>query len=110
MLSLSLISLSPEERGKGRRWGGVSGEAIDGRWWETVMGEGCSEVGAGAGGWWGSKGSILFLLFLQSHSLFLNEFWFDYVCFGGGSVHHDYLIMFILEMLLVVGLYITLLI
>ncbi|KAJ0838063.1 hypothetical protein HanRHA438_Chr16g0784901 [Helianthus annuus] len=51
-----------------------------GRWRKTVMGEGCSEVGAGAGGWWGSKGSILFLLFLQSHSLFLNEFWFDYVC------------------------------
>ncbi|MFS8003921.1 hypothetical protein Hanom_Chr13g01219541 [Helianthus anomalus] len=50
-LSLSHLSLT-EVRERERRWGG------GGRWRKTMMTVGCSGVGAGAGGWWGSKACL----------------------------------------------------
>ncbi|KAJ0623212.1 hypothetical protein HanIR_Chr01g0029271 [Helianthus annuus] len=50
LTSLSHLSLT-EKRERERRWGGVGGEDVGGRWWEvagkTVMWVGCSGVGAG---------------------------------------------------------------
>ncbi|MFS8008447.1 hypothetical protein Hanom_Chr14g01272901 [Helianthus anomalus] len=69
MLPLFHLSLT-EERERGRRWGGVGGEDVGGRWRETVMGAGCLEVGAGAGGWWRSKGSWGLSIFVYAMTLF----------------------------------------